>query len=103
MADKKTNIRSIRFSDEMAELINQQSGESFTAKFENLITRCVWEAPAAERKIKAMEEDIRRKQRQLRQMEEIHIALQNSLVDIELKMDALNRAITKALKDFDAV
>ena len=37
----KPNIRSIRFSDELAELIDRQQGSSFTQKFENLITRCV--------------------------------------------------------------
>ena len=34
----KNNIRSIRFSDELAELIDQQVGRTFTEKFENLIT-----------------------------------------------------------------
>ena len=33
----KPNIRSIRFSDELAELIDRQVGNSFTEKFENLI------------------------------------------------------------------
>ena len=33
----KTNIRSIRFSDELAELIDRQQGQTFTQKFENLI------------------------------------------------------------------
>lgn len=44
----KSNIRSIRFSDDLAELIDRQNGETFTAKFENLITRCVWELPRQE-------------------------------------------------------
>jgi len=45
---QKNNIRSIRFSDAMAELIDRQAGRRFTEKFENLITRCVWELPAKE-------------------------------------------------------
>lgn len=40
---QKNNIRSIRFSDEIADLIDRQSGETFTQKFENLVTRCAWE------------------------------------------------------------
>ncbi len=35
----KPNIRSIRFSDELAELIDRQVGNSFTEKFENLRNR----------------------------------------------------------------
>ena len=100
---RKNNIRSIRFSDEMAELINQQIGYSFTEKFENLITRCVWEAPAAEQRVKTLEEEIRRKQRQLNDMRDMQLKLRNTLVDMEMKMDALDRAITKKLKDFDSM
>lgn len=100
---RKTNIRSIRFSDEMAELINQQIGDTFTEKFENLITRCVWEAPAAERKIKTLEEEIIKKRVQLDQMRDKQMKLRNALVDMEMKMDSLDHAITKALKDFDAM
>lgn len=33
----KNNIRSIRFSDELAELIDRQIGDTFTEKFENLV------------------------------------------------------------------
>ena len=44
----KTNIRSIRFSDDLAELIERQAGRSFTEKFENLVTRRVWERPRQE-------------------------------------------------------
>ena len=36
----KNNIRSVRFSDEMIEIINQQVGENFTQKFERLVYNC---------------------------------------------------------------
>ncbi len=55
----KNNIRSIRFSDELAELIDRQQGSSFTQKFENLIIRCVWELPAKEDELKQIESRIR--------------------------------------------
>ena len=50
----KNNIRSIRFSDELAELIDRQIGETFTQKFENLVTKCVWELPKREEQLKAI-------------------------------------------------
>ncbi len=37
----KGNIRSIRISDDMAKLIDQQAGRNFTEKWENLVTRYV--------------------------------------------------------------
>ena len=52
----KSNIRSIRFSDELAELIDRQVGRTFTEKFENLITRCVWELPQKEEQLKAVQD-----------------------------------------------
>ena len=51
----KPNIRSIRFSDELAELIDRQAGNSFTEKFEGLITRCVWELPQKEEELKQLQ------------------------------------------------
>ena len=56
----KTNIRSIRFSDELAELIEGQQGQNFTEKFENLVTRCVWEVPAREKELAELERRIRK-------------------------------------------
>jgi len=54
----KPNIRSIRFSDELAELIDRQVGDTFTEKFENLITRCVWELPQKEEQLKQIQKQI---------------------------------------------
>ena len=61
----KNNIRSIRFSDELAELIERQVGNTFTQKFENLITRCVYELPEKERQLEQYEQAIRDRRQQL--------------------------------------
>jgi len=61
----KPNIRSIRFSDELAELIDQQAGSTFTEKFENLITRCVWELPRKEAELKQLQEKIKLERKHL--------------------------------------
>ena len=62
---QKNNIRSIRFSDEMAELIDRQVGSSFTEKFENLITRCVWELPQKEKQLKEIQKKIDQERQRL--------------------------------------
>lgn len=61
----KSNIRSIRISDKMAELIDQQVGTKFTEKWENLVTRCVWELPKQEERLKAVQEQIKKEQQRL--------------------------------------
>lgn len=61
----KGNIRSIRISDEMAELIDRQTGSNFTEKWENLVTRCVWELPKQEERLKDIQERIKKEQQRL--------------------------------------
>ncbi|WP_366946646.1 hypothetical protein, partial [uncultured Oscillibacter sp.] len=56
----KPNIRSIRFSDELAELIDRQVGNTFTEKFENLVTQCVWELPQKEAELERLERELER-------------------------------------------
>lgn len=99
---RKTNIRSIRFSDEMAELIDRQIGDSFTEKFENLITRCVWEAPAAERKIKQLDAKIETKRIQLANMRKWSHELSTTLYELQGKMEALEKLIDKTSKEYGA-
>lgn len=62
-------IRSIRISDDMAELIDQQVGNNFTEKWENLITRCVWELPQKEKQLKEIQERIDRERQRLRDLQ----------------------------------
>lgn len=62
---QKNNIRSIRFSDELAELIDRQVGRTFTEKFENLITRCVWELPQKEKQLEDIQKRIDRERQRL--------------------------------------
>lgn len=62
-------IRSIRISDIMAELIDQQVGNNFTEKWESLITRCVWELPQKEKQLKEIQERIDRERQRLRDLQ----------------------------------
>ena len=50
----KNNIRSVRFSDEMIEIINQQVGENFTQKFERMVYNCYMLLPEKERQVVAL-------------------------------------------------
>lgn len=89
---QKNNIRSIRFSDELAELIDRQVGRTFTEKFENLITRCVWELPQREKQL----EDI---QKRIDQERERLFNLQRATEQLRM----LERDIQSAQRDFAIV
>lgn len=87
----KNNIRSIRFSNELAELIDQQVGDTFTQKFENLVTRCVWELPQKEKELARIQADIQRErerlynlQRATEQLRMLERDLQGAKRDFEL-------------------
>lgn len=87
----KNNIRSIRFSDELAELIDRQVGDTFTQKFENLVTRCVWELPQKEEQLACIQADIQRErerlynlQRATEQLRMLEQDLQRAKRDFEL-------------------
>ena len=87
----KNNIRSIRFSDELAELIDRQVGDTFTQKFENLVTRCVWELPQREKELSHIQADIQRErdrlynlQRATEQLRMLEQDLQRAKRDFEL-------------------
>lgn len=67
---QKNNIRSIRFSDELAELIDRQIGDTFTQKFENLITRCVWELPQKEQLLAQIQDRIKQEQERLYRLQQ---------------------------------
>ena len=96
---KKNNIRSIRFSDDMITLIEQQAGESFTAKFEALVTRCVWELPAQEAELAKIKKRIEEKREQLRQLSVTANKYQHALDNMKWSMQSLERDISRAASE----
>ena len=97
---KKNNIRSIRFSDELAELIDRQIGDTFTEKFENLITKCVWELPKREKELKSIKADIETEREKLinllkktRQLQDNLHVISNKATLLEASIDAVISSI----------
>ena len=97
----KNNIRSIRFSDDLAELIDRQVGNNFQQKFETLITRCVWELPQKEAEIKQLDKQIARKRGQLIQMGAEARELSSTINDLFPRVKALENAIDRNLKKYE--
>lgn len=80
---QKNNIRSIRFSDELAELIDRQAGETFTQKFEGLIYRCILELPEQEKRLAAIREEIRQERERLYRLQKATEQLRRLEQDIK--------------------
>ena len=92
----KSNIRSMRFSDEIIEMIETQVGETFTKKFENLVTQCMWELPQKERELASINEMIRTRREQLGRMTQRVTGYTQALQQIEVNLKQLDREICKA-------
>jgi predicted nucleic acid-binding Zn-ribbon protein len=91
----KPNIRSIRFSDELAELIDRQIGNTFTEKFENLVTRCVWELPQREAELKEVQKQVRQEEKRLADLRKRRIVLDQTIQSIQKSLDYHLRELEK--------
>ena len=92
----KNNIRSIRFSDELMEIINDQVGDNFNQRFERLVYNCYMLLPEKERQLALLESRIRAKQEELADLcvqydiaSRTLYSVGNAVFDIKSKLSAL--------------
>ena len=72
----KSNIRSMRFSDDIIDMIERQAGENFSQKFESLVKKCYYELPAKERELRFVELQIEDKKRALKILSDKYYGLE---------------------------
>ena len=65
----KSNIRSFRFSDEIAAILEAQDGDSLNAKFENLIKFCFQSIPQKQEQLDRINAQIEQRRETLRKLE----------------------------------
>lgn len=96
----KGNLKSVRLSDDLIELIEQQVGDTFTAKLENLVTRCVWELPQKEKELEQIEAQIKKKRQMMAEASSRYARMINQLRPLEEKLYQLDYAIGRALDEW---
>lgn len=94
---KKGNIRSIRFSDELIEIIDQQIGDNFTQKFERLVYNCYMLLPEKERQLEQLEERIQRKRADLAELSQHYDISARTLRSIENELFAIKRTLSQLI------
>lgn len=94
---KKGNIRSIRFSDELIDIINQQVGDNFTQKFERLVYNCYMLLPEKERQLEQLEERIQRKRTDLAELSQHYDVSARTLRSIENELFAIKRTLSNLI------
>ena len=98
---KKNNIRTIRLSDELLEMIESQAGENFTAKFEALVTRCMWELPKKEQELEFIQEQISQERKNLNYIRERKRKLEQNLYMVESRTAYFVQQINMAIGDLE--
>lgn len=98
---KKNNIRSIRFSDAMIEMIESQTGDSFTAKFEALVTRCMWELPEKEKQLEQIQQQIDRQRRKLGEINRQVYNLESTMNGLQNAVGQSNNMIKRAISTLE--
>ena len=99
----KSNIRSIRFTDELYELIDRQAGDTFTQKLENLVTRCVWELPKKEKELVQIQEQINRERKNLQTVIRAKETFTRNLNTLEYSMKNLAREAERSYKALEGI
>ena len=87
----KKNIRSVRFSDEMMEIINQQIGDNFTQKFERMVYNCYMLLPEKEAQAEKLDALIKEKRDALNKLQDRNYTGVQFLNALEARLHDLNR------------
>ena len=87
----KNNIRSVRFSDEVIEIINQQIGDNFTQKFERMVYNCYMLLPEKEAQAERLDVRIKEKQEELNKLRDRYYTCFKLLNAFESRLRDLDR------------
>lgn len=87
----KQNAKSIRFTDEVRDYIEQAPGDGFNQKFENIILEAKRNEPERRKRLEAYEKKIKTKQVQLEKMMHSIADISSLIDDFEALRNELNR------------
>ncbi len=90
----KNNIRSIRFSDELLEIINNQVGDNFNQRFERLVYNCYMLLPKREQQLKTLDDQIARRRRELEDLANRYNSAAGCLRSLEYQLRDIQRQLS---------
>ena len=92
----KNNIRSVRFSDEMIEIINQQIGDNFTQKFERMVYNCYMLLPEKERQAREWDDRISRSKEKYYALSKRYSEACAFMISLENQLKRLERTFSES-------
>ena len=90
----------MRFSDDMIEMIESQQGNNFSEKFENLVTRCMWELPEKEKELRRVEQQLDKQRNDLQKLQSKVFRYKERLRTFDQLFDCLNDTFDKLSKSY---
>lgn len=99
----KSNIRSMRFSDDILAMIESQTGETFTAKFESLVTRCMWELPQREEELKGIQERIDYERKNLRYIQDQKRKLEQNISNLNYSLQSVQAQVKRVTEALESI
>ena len=92
MKEKKTNIRSFRYSDRVAEILEASEGNTLNEKFENLVLFCYDELPGVKSELDMYKRWVKEEKEKYNQLSGLNRGFVKIIYDLEQtkkKLDAM--------------
>ena len=93
--------KTVRLSAEVIAMIEAQAGENFTAKFEALVTRCMWELPKKEQELAGIQERIQYERKQLTRIQKRVRELDQNIMSAEQAVRNYSYSLKSVIKRLD--
>lgn len=97
----KNNIRSMRFTDATIEIIESMAGSNFTAKFEALVNKCIWELPRREEELKCIQAIIQKEYERLGRIRNKASKLEQQVNSLQYGLQSMNSQVNRSLKSLE--
>lgn len=101
---KKSNLKSVRLSDQVMDYVINFEGDGFNQKFENLVLFCMEQEETKKQKIAFLDQQIVKQYKKLdalRQLTSKISDVSEALLDLEWRTNDLSELMDELLKDKD--
>ena len=102
---KKTNMKSVRLSDQVMDYVINFAGEGFNQKFENLVLFCMEQEESKKQRITLLDQQIAKQYKKLDVLQQISSKIGDvrmALTNLEWKANDLSDLMDKLLEDKNA-
>lgn len=98
----KNNTKCLRLSDAIIEMIEAQAGDTFTAKFEGLVIRCMLELPEKEKQLAIIQEKVDREGRRLQELASDVYKFRRIIDNLNRQAQYLENTLKENLKELES-